>query len=203
LVGKKNMSFDFKNTFNVLGNGNIEVNSVIWVKKVNKFKSLPRIGMNLIVPESLDNFSWYGRGPHQSYSDKFQSAFVDVYKNKVKDNYWPFIKPQENGNKTDVRWATLTNDDGVGLLVQSLGQNLSMSAHHYTLENLTKALHTYDVVNKGDITLNIDLKQMGVGGDDSWNPRVHPEFLLREKSYSYSFSIRPIDLKEKNLEEYF
>lgn len=202
LNGKKRISFDFKNTFHVFGNGVIEVKSEIGIKKARKFKSLPRVGMNIIVPKNLDNFAWYGRGPHQSYQDKYQSAFVDVYKNKVKDNYWPFIKPQENGNKTDVRWATLTNNDGLGILVKSIGQNLSMSAHHYTLENLTNALHTPDVVNEGDITLNIDLKQMGVGGDDSWNPRVHPEFLLREENYSYSFSIRPIDLKEKNLEEY-
>ncbi|MFI5390259.1 MAG: hypothetical protein ACHQYQ_02775, partial [Bacteriovoracales bacterium] len=112
------------------------------------------------------------------------------------------IKPQENGNKTDVRWATLTNNEGLGILVQSEGKNLSMSAHHYSLENLTNALHTYDVKNEGDITLNIDHKQMGVGGDDSWHPRVHPEYLLREKFYSYSFIIRPIDLKEKELNEY-
>jgi beta-galactosidase len=202
LNGKKNMSFDFKNTFQVYGNGIVEVNSEIGVNKAKFFKSLPRIGMNLIIPESFDNFAWYGRGPNQSYEDKYQSAFVDVYKNKVKDNYWPFIKPQENGNKTDVRWATLTNDEGLGILVQSEGKNLSLSAHHYSLENLTNALHTYDVKNEGDITLNIDHKQMGVGGDDSWHPRVHPEFLLREKFYSYSFIIRPIDLKEKELDRY-
>jgi beta-galactosidase/beta-glucuronidase len=202
LNGKKNMSFDFKNTFYVYGNGIIEVNSEIGVNKAKFFKSLPRVGMNLIVPESMNNFTWYGRGPHQSYEDKYQSAFIDVYKNKVKDNYWPFIKPQENGNKTDVRWVTLTNSEGLGILVQSVGKNLSMSAHHYTLENLTGAFHTPDIINEGDITLNIDLKQMGVGGDDSWHPRVHSEFLLREKFYSYSFIIRPLDLKEKELDEY-
>ncbi len=202
LTGKKGMTFEFKITYEILGNGIIKVNSDIEAKNINKFRSLPRIGMNLILPETLNNFSWYGRGPHQSYSDKYQSALVGVYKNKVKDNYYPFIKPQENGNKTDVRWATLTNDQGLGLLVQSAETNLSISAHHYSLENLSTALHTHEIKNEGDVTLNIDLKQMGVGGDDSWNPRVHPEFLLKDKIYSYSYFIRPIDLNEKNLEDY-
>ena len=128
----------------------------------------------------------------QKWDAPKQSAFVGVYKNKVADNYWSYIKPQENGNKTDVRWATLTNDNGVGFLTNA--QDLiNVSVHHYSLENLTDAKHTYDIEDAGNITFNIDYKQMGVGGDDSWNPRIHEEFLLKDKYYRYGFTIRPID----------
>jgi beta-galactosidase/beta-glucuronidase len=192
LRGEKRMKFPFTLIYRVFGDGAIKVNVELSNPKKRKFRSLPRIGMNMVIPEDMDNFSWYGRGPHQSYQDKKESAFVGIYKNKVVDNYWPYVKPQENGNKTEVRWAKLTQKDGIGIMAQSLDKLLNVSVHHYSLEDLSKAKHLIEIQNTGDITFNIDLAQMGVGGDDSWNPRIHEEFLLKEKRYNFGFSLRPI-----------
>ena len=194
------MKFDFLTAYTIFGDGEVFVDNTL-VNDNKQLISIPRIGMNLIVPQKMDNFQWYGRGIHQSYQDKKQSAFVGVYANQVADNYWPYIKPQENGNKTDVRWAALTNDDGVGFLINTQAQLINVSVHRYSLNNLTNAQHTYDVKDAGQITFNLDYQQMGVGGDDSWNPRIHEEFLLQDPSYRYSFTIRPIDLKTRSLEE--
>ena len=109
LVGKKRMKFPFEINYSVRANGEVLVDVELSNPKKRKFKSIPRIGMNLVLPSNMDNFNWYGRGPHQSYQDKKQSAFVGVYSNKVIDNYWPYVRPQENGNKTEVRWARLTS----------------------------------------------------------------------------------------------
>jgi len=193
LIGKKRMKFPFELTYFISRAGDVNVDVKLGNPKRRKFKSIPRVGINLVVPEEMDNFNWYGRGPHQSYQDKKESAFVGIYKNKVIDNYWPYVRPQENGNKTEVRWASLTNSSGLGLMVEADKKLLNVSAHHYSIGELTKAMHTIDVNNSGDITFNIDLLQMGVGGDDSWKPRIHEEFLLKGKSYNYSFTLRPID----------
>ena len=200
LGSDKPMKFDFITAYTIFGNGEVLVSNAI--ENNNKqLISLPRIGMNLIVPQAMDNFQWYGRGIHQSYQDKKQSAFVGVYANKVADNYWPYIKPQENGNKTDVRWAALTNDRGRGFLVNARDKLINVSVHRYSLENLTNAKHTYDLKDAGKITFNIDYKQMGVGGDDSWHPRIHQEFLLRDRYYRYNFLIRAIDLSQQSFGE--
>ena len=196
LSGKQIMKFYFITTYTICGDGEVLVENTI-INNNQGLKSIPRIGMNMLVVREMDNFQWYGRGMHQSYQDKKQSAFVGIYANKVADNYWGYIKPQENGNKTDVRWASLTDNKGVGFLVNSIEELLNVSVHHYSLENLTSAKHTYDLKDAGNITFNIDYKQMGVGGDDSWNPRIHEEFLLKDKCYRYSFSIRPIDLNDE------
>ena len=194
------MKFDFLTAYTIFGDGEVFVDNTI-VNDNKQLMSIPKIGMNLIVPKEMDNFQWYGRGIHQSYQDKKQSAFVGVYANQVADNYWPYIKPQENGNKTDVKWAALTNDNGVGFLINTQQELINLSVHRYSLENLTNAKHTKDVKDAGNITFNIDYKQMGVGGDDSWNPRIHEEFLLKDPYYRYFFTIRPIDLKTRTLEE--
>jgi len=193
LVGKKRVFFPFKITYYTYAGGEVTVDVELSNPKRKKFKSLPRIGMNLVLPEVMDNFSWYGRGPHQSYQDKKESAFVGLYQNKVIDNFWPYVRPQENGNKTEVRWAKLTNAEGLGLMVKSHKNLLNVSAHHYSLKGLTDAKHTIDVKNTGDVTFNIDLLQMGVGGDDSWHARIHEEYLLKGNKYEFGFILKPID----------
>src|SRR5262249_44857067 len=91
--------------------------------------NLPRIGLTLCLPAGLDRFAWYGRGPHESYSDRKESARVGVYRGSVQEQFVPYIMPQENGNKTDVRWAAVTDARGVGLLAVGMPL-LNVSAHH-------------------------------------------------------------------------
>ena len=114
-----------------------------------------------------------------------------MYTANVSDFYVPYIRPQEAGNKTDVRWFKLTTDTGAGLLVT--GQpHLSISAWPFTMEDLEQAEHTFELRERDFITVNIDHKQMGVGGDNSWGALPHPEYSLPAKPYSYKFRLKPV-----------
>ncbi len=173
---------------------------------IENLPEIPRFGMNLVMPREFGSITWLGRGPHESYWDRKTSAFVDLYSGSVADQYWPYIRPQENGNKEDVRWAAITNSEGMGLLFQGVPL-LSFSAHHQIMEDFeslertdgrqTEGVssvnrHTIDVVPRDLTSVNVDYRQMGVGGDDSWGAKTHPEYRLSGPSYSYSFKIIPV-----------
>ena len=159
--------------------------------------SLPRVGSEILLDESFDRMEWYGRGPHESYPDRKKGARVGRYRGTVAEQEVPYVRPQENGNKTDVRWVTLTAEDGVGLLVS--GDALNVSAHTYTLENLTEAKHTPDLEPAGHITLNADLTQAGLGIDGLING-PSPEHVLDDGTYRYRYRMRAIDLAQEDLE---
>ena len=150
---------------------------------------LPKIGLTLKLENKYSKITWYGRGPHESYSDRKHSAFIGEYTGSIKDQYFPYIRPQENGNKTDVKWATFDNKEGDGLIIYGMPL-FNLSAHQYTLKNLTKATHTYMIKDNGPVTVNMDHKVMGLGGDDSWNPRTHKEYLIGPGVYNYAFILR-------------
>jgi len=172
-----------------------------------KLPDLPRFGMNMVMPREFETMTWLGRGPHESYWDRKTGAFVDLYSGSVAEQYWPYLRPQENGNKEDVRWAAITNKEGLGLLFKGLPL-IAVSAHHNIMEDFESPertdgrhakgvkpqnRHTVDVKPKDLSSVNIDFKQMGVGGDNSWGARTHTEYRLTEKSYSYSFKIIPVN----------
>jgi len=158
--------------------------------------------MIMTLPVEFENIIWYGRGPHENYWDRKTGSPVGVYSGKVMDLFHPYIRPQENGNRTDVRWVALVNDKGIGLL--AVGRPLlSISAHHFIDEDFDPGLekwqrHTYHLKKRDLVTLKLDYKQMGVGGDTSWGDRArpHPEYRLPVKEYSYSFRLRPFSEKE-------
>jgi beta-galactosidase len=114
-----------------------------------------------------------------------------VYSGPVEDQIHVYVRPQETGNKTDVRWMALTNRDGVGLLAVGMPL-LNVSAWPFTMEELEKAKHTFELPHDSTITVNLDYQQMGVGGDNSWGARTHPQYTLPPKPYSYRFRLRPI-----------
>jgi beta-galactosidase len=134
--------------------------------------------------------SWFGRGPHESYWDRKTGSAVGLYSGPVEEQFHPYVRPQETGNKTDVRWVALTNKDGAGLLAVGMPL-LSASAWPFTMDDLEKATHINELPRRETITVNLDYKQMGVGGDDSWGARTHPEYTLPAKAYSYRFRLRP------------
>jgi beta-galactosidase len=174
-------------------------------KLSDKIPEIPRMGMQMQLPEELMNIKWYGRGPHENYSDRKTSADVGVYESTVDDQYVPYIRPQENGYKTDTRWMTLTDENGFGILIA--GNPLfcfsALRNNHDDFESPGKLsqyrkdarsanVHTNDVKPREIICLNVDLGQMGVGGDDSWGAEVHPKYRLLNRSYEYSFRIKPV-----------
>jgi beta-galactosidase len=159
---------------------------------------LPRFGMRLQLPGYFNNLSYYGRGPWENYSDRNTAAFVGLYKSEVKDQYTQqYIRPQENGYKTDVRWLSLTNKEGKGILFEGV-QPVCFSALNNSTEDLDPGLtkkqqHPTDIRPRNDVWLNLDLKQRGVGGDDSWGALPHIQYRLLDKKYTYSYTIKLVN----------
>lgn len=176
-----------RTSYTIFGNGDLHLDNQVDIDPF--LPVLPKVGTQFVVPETYSQLKWYGRGPHESYVDRKHGAPLAIYSSSVAEQYHAYVRPQENGNKSDVRWASLTNSAGAGLIVYGL-PTVELSAHHYSLAELTSARHTYEIQNSGPITLNIDHKVMGLGGDDSWNPRTHPEYLIEPGSYNYAYVIR-------------
>ncbi len=176
--------------YTVFGDGAIEVVSS-FEPGDTELPELPRFGMQMTLPDALESVIWYGRGPHETYWDRKAGAPVGVYATTVDDLYFEYSEPQETGNRTDVRWFSLTRDDGVGL--QAVGsQPLSVTALRYTTEDIEQAKHRHEMERRDFVTLNVDHKQTGVGGDDSWGARPHAKYTLDPKPYRYTFTLRPI-----------
>ena len=176
--------------YTVFGSGEIEVGNSFQPGSL-ELSELPRFGMQMTLPGGFEAMSWYGRGPHESYWDRKDGAAVGVYKGSVDDQWFDYSEPQENGNKTDVRWVSLSNSSGIGL--QAVGDEpLSVSARRYTTADMERAKHTWEMEHQDFVILNLDHKQTGVGGDNSWGARAHPEYTLEPKAYHYSFRLRPI-----------
>ena len=158
-----------------------------------KLPPLPRIGLQMQLPGGYETITWYGRGPHEAYCDRKEGAQVGVYSGTVDEQYVPYIVPQENGNKTDVRWVALTDRDGVGLLAVGIPL-MEVSAHHFTTEDLTDAKHTYELKRRDHIVLNLDYKQSGLGGA-SCGPGTLPQYLVEPRPLEYSLRLRPFSVK--------
>jgi len=153
---------------------------------------LPRVGFQVALPGAYDTVAWYGRGPHESYSDRKQSARVGRYTAKVADLHFPYVMAQENGNHTDTRWVAVADGSGAGLRITA-ATPFDFTVHDYTDAALLAAKQSQVIARDGNVTLSLDLAQMGLGGDDSWSPRVHPEYLLDKHQYSFSFTIDPFE----------
>lgn len=151
-----------------------------------------RFGMQTTIPEEFNYMTWYGRGPHETMFDRKSGAAIGIYSDYVENLIHPYVMPQENGNRTDVRWVSLTNKEGTGVLVSDVGgTNLSISAWPYTMEDLETAKHNHELTNRDFITFNIDFKQRGVGGDLPAYALLHRKYRLAEnKKYRYSFFLR-------------
>lgn len=197
---------EYKSAYTVYGSGDVLVTNDFKMTSEEELPEIVRMGMNLVMPRKFDQMSWLGRGPHESYWDRKTSAFVGLYKGSVADQYWAYLRPQENGNKTDVRWMTITDEAGNGLLFTGMPL-LEVSAHHNIMEDFESLertdgrqipgvevinRHTTDVKPRELTSVNVDYKQMGVGGDNSWGALTHEEYRLTERAYNYTFRMRGI-----------
>jgi beta-galactosidase len=182
-------------SYTITGDGAIAVNTRLTINE-EKLPDLPRIGMKWELPVNFDNLEYFGRGPHENYVDRNRSAFVANYSGKVADQYFKYVRPQENGYKTDVRWFELRNENGVGIRVS--GEPLvSFSALHNPIEDFDMIdgddyRHTNDIVKKDGVFVNCDLKMMGVAGDNSWGARPYPQYSAPAKDYEFGFTIHPV-----------
>jgi len=151
---------------------------------------LIRIGTEWELPLEFQNIQWYGRGPDPTYSDrKFEP--IGIFTSTVMDHWIDYSKPQENGNKVDVRWFEVTNDGGFGLRVMS-DRPLSVNASPFRKSDIAGTAYSWQLPEPSVTVLNIDHAQMGVGGDDSWGAIALPKYRLTEREYRYAFAIEPV-----------
>jgi len=182
-------------TYTIYGDGSVEVESALQAGD-SPLPDLPRVGMQMRVAGSLRNVEWFGRGPQENYWDRNRGAAVGVYKDKVENLWFPYVEPQETGNHTDTRWVSFTDDQGFGLKATGMPLlnfrawpfRMSELEHENTPVNLVHK-HPSEIVRSEDITVNLDYRQMGVAGDDSWGAPVHKEFSLPATNYEYKFRL--------------
>jgi beta-galactosidase len=179
--------FDCDYLYTILGIGEVSVETHVLPGEGLPF--LPRIGLQFHLPPGYEQFTWYGRGPHETYMDRKEGAQVDVYRGTVDEQFVPYVVPQENGNKTEVRWVTLTNTDGIGIHA-SADRLLEVSVHHFTPEDMTAAMHPHELVRRPEVILHLDYGQSGLGSA-SCGPGRLEKYQLRSEEIRYCVHLRP------------
>lgn len=184
-------------TYVINNKGAVKVTQKMTAEKGAKVSNLFRFGMQLVMPKSFEKISFYGRGPVENYVDRNHCTDLGIYTQTVTEQFYPYIRPQENGNKTDIRWWRIYNPAGKGLLLTAEAP-FSASALHYTIESLdsgwTKGQAHSGEVEEADITnLLIDKVQMGLGCVDSWGAIPRAEYMLPYGDYEFTFLMQPIE----------
>lgn len=192
-----NVSFNIKHSnfksnvvsFKIFDTGILQVDNDLISKK-----DMFRIGLHGKLVKDYSTFTWYGKGPHENYIDRNHGAKTHIYNLDILQMYHLYMRPQENGNRTEVRWLMVTNKDGVGFRVDdNSGEFLNFSAWPFSQVDLEEATHIHKLKFRDFITLNIDLKQRGVGGDLPGMAVLHEEYKIHKgKRHQLSFRIAPI-----------
>ncbi len=180
--------FDYQVNYSIFADGHFNMETK--VEPVGDLPNLPRLGFQFIFDDAFDQFEWYGRGPQESYCDRKVGALIGQYSGTVDEQFTNYVVPQENGNKTDVRWAALTNEGGIGLKVSG-DVPLETSVHHYSAEALSNAVHTYELVKENKTYWHIDYRQAGLGGN-SCGPLPLEKYLLKPEPVNFSLRFDPV-----------
>ena len=187
--------------YRILGSGVIKV-EMSFIPGSKELPEMPRFGMRMIMPQEYDRMTWFGRGPHENYADRKMSAAIGLYQASVWEQFHPYVRAQETANKCDTRWMSLCDKDGSGLLIVGT-QPLSVSAWNFKMDAIeyvpfsVQRKHGGSVEKEDLVWVNIDLLQMGVGGDNSWGAQVHPEYTITPEARKYSFTIQPINASQR------
>ena len=182
--------------YKVRPNGAIQVRMEYKVGN-KQLPEIPRFGMRMVLPGDYDQMTWLGRGPQENYADRKSGAAIGLYSASVWNQYHPYVRAQETANKSDVRWTSLRNKEGEGLLICG-EQPLNVSAWNFPIEDISyrpfnvERHHGGSIEKKDMVWLNIDGDHMGVGGDNTWGAKVHPEYTITPADRSYSFTIQPL-----------
>ena len=169
--------------YTIYGSGDVLLETQVTPLQAN-LPPLPRVGLEMTLAPGFDQFAWDGLGPHESYSDRRESVRRGIYSGTVQEQFEAYVRPQENGSKSDVRWAAVTDIRGLGLL--AVGQPLlNVSVHHVTTEDLTLAEHTYELKPRPETILHLDYAQSGLGSQ-SCGPGPLPEYLLQPSEISFT-----------------
>ncbi|WP_219835643.1 glycoside hydrolase family 2 TIM barrel-domain containing protein [Paenibacillus sp. R14(2021)] len=174
--------------YRILASGTIEI--TLQLTPGEDLPEIPEIGMMLTMDGAFGELEWYGKGPHESYWDRQHGAKLGRYSGKVADQLAPYLKPQESGNKVGVRHASVSNGQGASLYIAA-DAPIELSVLPYTPSELEASDHAYKLPVSDKTVVRINHKQMGVGGDDSWGARTHPEYVLHaNRSYAFSFTLK-------------
>jgi beta-galactosidase/beta-glucuronidase len=179
---------DVRYRYIITGDGTIRIETTF--TPVAKLPRLPKLGLRILLGAGFDRFTWYGRGPHESYADMKTSADVGLYSGSVAEQYVPHVRPQDSGNKTDVRWAAVTNSAGIGLAATG-DSLLNVSVRHFTTEDLTAAHHTYDVPARDLTEFNLDHLQAPLGSA-SCGPGPQHRYFVATELMTFAVTLRPI-----------
>ena len=183
-------------TYTINNQGAVKVTQKMVADKSAKVSDMFRFGMQMPMPESFENIVYYGRGPVENYIDRNHSTDIGIYSQTVTEQFYPYIRPQENGNKTDIRWWKLFNEEGKGLMFVA-EKPFSASALHYTMESLDDGSeknqrHSNEVVPSNLTNLLIDKVQQGLACVDSWGAIPRPEYRIPYDDYEFTFIMTPI-----------
>ncbi|RBL89596.1 glycoside hydrolase family 2 TIM barrel-domain containing protein [Chitinophaga flava] len=183
-------------TITIHGDGSMKVSNAFTAVKGN-YTLIPRIGNDLQLKKQFDQISYYGRGPWENYWDRKTASFVGIYQQSVDQQYFPYARPQESGNKADVRWVSMTNKKGNGIRFEYADSLLNFSALPYSLDDLDpeadkKQYHSGELVTRPEIYMHIDLQQSGLQGIDSWGAMPLEEYRIPFKNHEYSYWIKPV-----------
>jgi len=186
---------DYQVTYRIAGNGAVTVHAD-YTPNQPQAPLMPRFGMTMAMPRTFDQVRWYGRGPQETYWDRKTGGEIAIYESTVDDWVYDYIRPQDTGNRADVRWATFTDADGRGLKV--IGQKpLNVSAWPYTQADLENATHPYQLPRREFNTVFIDDQLHGVGGDNSWGARTHDQYTLPgNQPRDYGFTLQPVRARQ-------
>ncbi|MEV6119383.1 glycoside hydrolase family 2 TIM barrel-domain containing protein [Streptomyces sp. NPDC052077] len=182
----------YTTTYTVFGNAEIRIDHTLR-PGAPTLPYLPEVGTLLLLPGRLDRVHYYGRGPEENHWDRHTGTDVGLHSGTVDDLGTSYLRPQENGNRTDIRWIALTDGRGTGLLASG-EPLLEANASRFTPEDLSAgARHDYQLTPREEVVLRLNHRQMGVGGDDSWGAHTHDEFKLpADRDYSYTYRLRPV-----------
>ncbi|MBK0381855.1 DUF4981 domain-containing protein [Pedobacter sp. SD-b] len=182
-------------TYTLHNSGKIDIENNLDILD-EKTPDLPRLGMNFQIAKEFNQVKWYGRGPFENYQDRKQAADIGLYNLNVADFYFPYIRPQENGERTDTRWFTLSNGDFNGFKITA-DSTIDFNVQHNTIADFDDGSqkhqrHTIDVVPQNFVEVNVDFKQRGVAGDNSWGALPMDQYRLLKGNYNYKFSIEKL-----------
>ncbi|MEW2218631.1 glycoside hydrolase family 2 TIM barrel-domain containing protein [Streptomyces sp. NPDC006990] len=182
----------FTTVLTVRGDGEVRVAHTL--EPGSGLPDLPLVGALFTLPGELSSFGWYGRGPHENYQDRATAAHVGRYRSDVADRLTPYVRPQECGNVTGVRWGELTGRHGAGLRVTTEdGDHLELNALRYTPADLDGPGHPYELGPGKATVLGVNHRQTGVGGNDSWGaPPLEKYVLHADRTYRYGYRLRAV-----------
>ena len=186
-------------TYTLKEQGEVIIREQMTTDKEARISNMFRYGMTLQMPKQFDRVEYYGRGPVENYIDRNSSEFIGVYKNKVQDEYFEYVRPQESGNHTDVRWFSVIDADGRGLQFYS-NAPMEASAMPYTMDQLDDGMHkdkawghhSGDLIPAGKTQVFIQQRQFGLGCVNSWGAWPRDEYRLPYQDYDFTFAIKPL-----------